>query len=282
MTITLRPAGPLQQTTDGSRSRAFDICVNSRPVGRIDLATDPGFGPTAGVIRSLRVDEPDRGRGRGTVAVLAAEEVLRGWGCDQVLIAVPAGAGVALRMATTLGYTERGRAMAKRLDPASAGHPAPPPGVTFRPMTAAEFDVWSARSLEAYARGWAGRGASEAQARSRAEAGRRENLPDGPVTEGATFHLAEHDGAVVGHLWTGRHHDAPDAAGRYVFDIEVAEGRRGRGYGRALMLFAERIALERGERAVALHVFADNTPALRLYESLGYATTRVNAYKRLL
>ena len=92
MTTTLRPTEPLQHSADGGRSRAYDICVNSRRVGSVRVATDPHFGTASGLIEDLRVDEPDRGRGRGTVAALAAEEVLRGWGCTDVKISVPAGA----------------------------------------------------------------------------------------------------------------------------------------------------------------------------------------------
>lgn len=67
-----------------------------------------------------------------------------------------------------------------------------------------------------------------------------------------------------------------------MYDIEVAEEQRGRGYGRALMLLAERVARETGEELLGLHVFAGNTPAIRLYESLGYRTTYVNSAKALL
>lgn len=80
MTTTLRPTGPIQQGADGARTRAYDVCDNGRPVGAVEIGTDPGFGATAGVLRSLRIDEPNRRRGRGTIAALAAEEVLRGWG----------------------------------------------------------------------------------------------------------------------------------------------------------------------------------------------------------
>lgn len=280
MTTTLRPAGPLQQTPDGARSRTYDVCVNSRRVGAVELGTLPGTGRrAAGVIRALHIDEPDRRRGRGTVAALAAEEVLRGWGCEQVSVSVPADATVALRLATALGYTERSRNMAKDLT-------GPPPGlpahVAVRTMTAAEYRDWEVRSMERFARSWAERGVPEEQARARAEASRREYLPDGLATEGATFHVAVHDDAPVGHLWTGRLELTPGEVAAFVYDIEVAEDQRGKGYGRALMLFAERIALTAGERRIGLHVFAGNAPAIGLYESLGYRTTLIHAFKPLL
>jgi ribosomal protein S18 acetylase RimI-like enzyme len=48
------------------------------------------------------------------------------------------------------------------------------------------------------------------------------------------------------------------------------------------MLLAERAALADGMDTIGLHVFADNTPALRLYESLAYRVTTYNLYKQLL
>ncbi|MGW0016640.1 GNAT family N-acetyltransferase, partial [Streptomyces tendae] len=81
MTTTLRPTEPLQRAADGTRSRHFQVCVNSRPVGVLHLGTSSSLGDSVAVIHELRVDEPDRRRGRGTVAALAAEEVARAWGC---------------------------------------------------------------------------------------------------------------------------------------------------------------------------------------------------------
>ena len=82
MTTTLRPSEPLQHAADGARSRRYEVCVNSRPVGAVHLGTDPGFGASVGADRSTCASTSrDRRRGRGTVAALAAEEVLRGWGC---------------------------------------------------------------------------------------------------------------------------------------------------------------------------------------------------------
>ena len=66
--------------------------MNSRPVGVVHLATDTSFGPSVAKIHELRIEEPDRGRGRGTVAALAAEEVARGWGCRQIEVTVPGAA----------------------------------------------------------------------------------------------------------------------------------------------------------------------------------------------
>ncbi|MGW4029752.1 GNAT family N-acetyltransferase [Streptomyces sp. NPDC004838] len=279
MTTTLRPTGPLQQEADGARSRGYEVCVNSRPVGAIEIATLPTFRPPAGTIRSLRIDEADRRRGRGTVAALAAEEVLRGWGCGRVQVSVPPDAVAATRLATVLGYVERGRNMLKHLD---AEPPAPPAGVRARPMTEPEFRAWRVRAVETYARNWIERGLSPDEARAKSEGDHRALLPEGQATPGVRMEVLLDGDGIAGHLFLGRSEVLPGERGAYVYDVEVAEERRGRGYGRALMLHAERCALEAGTRLLGLHVFAGNTPALRLYESLGYRTTAVNSVKQLL
>ncbi|MFI6476123.1 GNAT family N-acetyltransferase [Streptomyces sp. NPDC050516] len=277
MTTTIRPTEPLQQGADGAKSRTYDVCVNSRRVGLIRIATDTSFGPRMGRIEELRIDEVDRGRGRGTVAALAAEEVLRGWGCGQVRLAVPADAGAALRMAGALGYLERSRNMVKQLPPVA---PELPAGVTGRPMSADEFEDWQSEEVESYARSWIERGVPAAEARDRSAAEHRTLLPDGVATAGAHFLVLEDRGSAVGSVWVARR-SAPEE-GAYVYDVGVAEEHRGRGHGRSLMLLAERVALADGMDTMGLHVFADNTPALRLYESLAYRVTNYNLYKPLL
>ncbi|MFB7269541.1 GNAT family N-acetyltransferase [Streptomyces sp. NPDC056244] len=279
MTTTLRPTGPLRHTDDGGKSRSYEVCVNSRPVGSIELSTDPGSGSTAGTISGLRIDEPDRRRGRATVAALAAEEVLRGWGCEQVQASVPPSAVPALRMLESLGYVERSRNMDKELP---SGPPALPPGVEGRPMNETEYGVWHAQAVDGYARSWADRGTPPDQARALAEASHRKLLPAGLATPGVSLNVLVHEGAMVGHVWVAPREVRPGRPGSYVYDVAVTEGRRGKGFGRALMLLAEGIALESGSELLGLHVFAGNTPAIRLYESLGYGTTSVNYFKQLL
>ncbi|GHH48561.1 GNAT family N-acetyltransferase [Streptomyces candidus] len=279
MTTTLRPTAPLRTSADGARSRTYEVCVNSRPVGTAEIETVSDFGNRAGRIRSLRIDEADRRRGRGTVAALAAEEVLRGWGCDHVTVSVPADAGPALRMVTALGYVERSRNMAKDLP---TEPPALPAHVSARPMTQREYEAWRRHSAETYAQSWIDQGVTPEQARAKAEASHRTFLPEGLATPHTWINHLVHDGAPVGFLWVGRHEVEPGVPVAFVYDVEVAEEQRGRGYGRALMTFAERVALRAGESRIALHVFTGNTPALRLYESLGYRTTHLNSYKQLL
>ncbi|GAA1883881.1 GNAT family N-acetyltransferase [Streptomyces durmitorensis] len=274
MTTTLRPTGPLQQSADGAKSRTYEVRVNSRPVGGIELATHAVFGPGVAEMRDLSIKEPDRRRGRATVAVLAAEEVVRGWGCERIEVAVPAEAAAAHRLAVSLGYQERNRHMVK---PLSAEPPALPPGIEGREMTEDEYEVWLAREKEDYAQTWIERGVPEAEARAKSDADHADHLPQGLATPGTSLSVLTQEGTKVGTLWLAlRDGDA------FVFDVEVDEEHRGRGHGRSLMLLAETQARAVGLTRMGLNVFAGNTPALRLYESLGYEPVMYYVYKQLL
>lgn len=274
MTTTLRPTEPLQHNEDGTRSRRYQVCVNGRPVGVLRLGTHPVFGDEVARITKLRIEEPDRRRGRGTVAALAAEEVARGWGCRRIEATVPGDAASALRLATALGYVVRNRGMEKAL---GGTPPDLPPGSRGRPMTEAEYGPWLEKSHEDYMRSWAERGVPEAEARVKSERDHAALLPDGLRTSDASLSVLEHEGVPVGTLWV-----ASRDGGAYVFDVETDADHRGKGHGRTLMLLAEAQAIAAGYRSIGLNVFAGNTPAERLYESLGYETKAYAMYKTLL
>ncbi|KAB1989455.1 GNAT family N-acetyltransferase [Streptomyces triticiradicis] len=274
MTTTLRPTEPLHRAADGTLSRRYQVCVNSRPVGRVHLATEPGSGPPAARIHELGIDEPDRGRGRGTVAALAAEEVARGWGCRRIEVTVPGEATAALGLTGTLGYVLRNRIMEKSLDGSAL---VLPPGSADRPMTRDEYEVWDRAGRLDYAEDWIRRGVPEAEALAKADRDFGGALPQGPATANMWLSVLEHEGVPVGDLWLGRRGGLA-----FVYDVRVRADRRGHGHGRTLMRLAEARAAAAGLPRIALNVFAGNTPAERLYESLGYGTTEYHLYKTLL
>ncbi|MET8555141.1 GNAT family N-acetyltransferase [Streptomyces sp. NPDC004959] len=261
MTTTLRPTEPLQHDPGGARHRAYEIRVNSRPVGGLVLSACPEYG--LGSIVGLRVAEPDRGRGRAAVAVLAAEEVLRSWGCRRAEGVVPSGSEAGLRLAASLGYAEDARVLRKVLPGRAPGLPA---GSLARPMTEAEFGAWRERERAAHAevlREYLG--LSEEQAGERSAHDLAAGFPEGPRSHGQRLWVLEHEGVPVGTLWvTDRETDV------YVMSVEVAEEHRGRGHGRSLLRWTEADGLAEGHRAAELNVHTRNIPALRLYTSLGY------------
>jgi RimJ/RimL family protein N-acetyltransferase len=85
----------------------------------------------------------------------------------------------------------------------------------------------------------------------------------------AAVFVAESDGRVVARLSLARD---PHPASSHVADLGlmVAASHRRQGIGRALLDTAFEWARASGVRKLELHVFPHNTPALALYESLGF------------
>lgn len=285
MTTTLRPAGPEERPDGdgrgGARRRAYDICVNGRRAGGVELSAAEENGLRTGRITRLTVDDADRRKGRATVAALAAEEVLRGWDCGRVAVTVPAAAEPALRLATALGYAERSRRLLKRLDPDGAAAPVPK-DAGILPMTEAHYREWAVRDRAQVVALMTAEGLPPDRAAAEADRGLRALLPDGPATPGMSLHRLVRDGSGVGSLWL-RLDGAPlEDATAWVYAVEVVEQHRGRGHGRTLMRAAERLCREAGRNTLGLHVHAGNVPARALYESLGYRPAELLLAKPLL
>jgi GNAT superfamily N-acetyltransferase len=103
---------------------------------------------------------------------------------------------------------------------------------------------------------------------------------DGHRPAGHTVFVIEVDGEPVGHLWLVERRDAFEPT-LVVYDIDIDEPFRGRGYGKAAMVFTEEEARRRGLTRVALHVGARNGVARNLYRSLGFEEYEVAMGKRI-
>ena len=95
------------------------------------------------------------------------------------------------------------------------------------------------------------------------------------------FLLVERDGVTIAFNWMKHHADASPRIGE-IFVIGVHPSAAGRGIGRALAITGlERIWDRHHPPVGMLFVEADNTPALRLYESLGFTIDHSEAaYER--
>ena len=103
---------------------------------------------------------------------------------------------------------------------------------------------------------------------------------DGQRPAGHSVFVIEADGEPVGHLWLVERRDAHEPT-LVVYDIDVDEPHRGRGYGKAAMVFAEDEARRRGLARIALRVGARNDVARNLYRSLGYEENEVAMSKSI-
>jgi mycothiol synthase len=83
----------------------------------------------------------------------------------------------------------------------------------------------------------------------------------------AGFLLAEDaEGTLLGYHWTKVH---PDGMGE-VYVLGVDPAAHGKGLGRVLTLAGLHHLADRGHDAVLLYVESDNSPAVRVYEKLGF------------
>ncbi len=150
-------------------------------------------------------------------------------------------------------------------------------------MTDDEYSRWVTTSIAGYAESFVQNATmTAAEAAERSERDFAELLPDGrdtpeqhlwTVTDAST-------GDVVGSLWINVR-DRGIGRAAFVYDIEMDEGQRGKGYGRATMLAGEVAAKDLGATTMGLNVFGFNTTAINLYTSLGYEVTSQNMMKPL-
>ena len=149
------------------------------------------------------------------------------------------------------------------------------------PMTKSEFEIYLEKAIPEYAIDKAVAGDwSEDEALERSRQSYAALLPQGVNTENNYLYRVqlEESGEKIGVIWMK--HEAPRRQG-FIFDIVLDEAQRGKGYGKQTMLALEEIAKGMGMDALALHVFAYNTPAMKLYEKLGYEVTSQNMTKKL-
>ncbi|MFU8947851.1 GNAT family N-acetyltransferase [Mycetocola zhadangensis] len=156
-------------------------------------------------------------------------------------------------------------------------------GITTRSMTPTEFDSWQQELAREYAEEQVAAGNWEAStAVERALAENARLLPDGVNTSRMMFLVAVlDDGTTVGRAWVGRDHPrgAPDTA--FLWDIEIHEAVRGRGFGRALLAAVEERVAAEGVGALELNVFGSNVTAIALYERSGYRVVTQQMRKSL-
>jgi len=149
-------------------------------------------------------------------------------------------------------------------------------------MTVDEFVGWQRASAEAFARHQVAAGTwAEDGALERALEANEATLPAGIATERMLFLRAVVDERPVGHAWVGLDHPRGAVDCAFIYDIEIDEPWRGRGYGRMLLAALEDAVREAGVPSLELNVHGGNATAISLYESAGYAVVTQQMRKTL-
>lgn len=148
--------------------------------------------------------------------------------------------------------------------------------VRLEPMTEDEYKPWRAEAEAHYVRSLAASGHSAGEAARDAADTYAQLLPGEFTTPGHHFWYAYDGDRRVGFLWIKVTRDSA-----FVYNVAVEPDLRRRGYGRAIMLAAERWCRDNALTRIGLRVFAHNTGARALYEQLGFTETARNLAKDL-
>ena len=231
-------------------------------IGLLAVFAAPQDGQPGAAVSDIWVAPRYRRRGYGRLALAKAEEWARTRQARAVwLVTDPAQAS---HSALFAAYPVRAQQMIKELD----GPGAVADGLTGRPMTDAEYVDWRAETVRGYAADMAESGSMPPEeAAARAAAQTDQLLPNGVSTANHTFLCLCAGEEVVATNWIG-HHYGPGVS--WVYGVEVHEGFRGKGYGRAAMVLGEQAALDAGDTHLALNVFGHNDVAIGLYNAMGY------------
>jgi ribosomal protein S18 acetylase RimI-like enzyme len=156
----------------------------------------------------------------------------------------------------------------------------PDPSAVIRPLREDEYDGFVERGSAFYVEDMVRAGVDRGVAQAKADKDLPLLLSDGLATPGHSIFAIEDDGRFAGYLWLCDR-DGELGHSLFVYAVEIDEAFRGRGLGRAAMVFAEEEARRLGIAKVALNVFGGNAVARGLYLSLGYTETAVHMEKRV-
>jgi GNAT superfamily N-acetyltransferase len=260
--VTAQVERQLARRAAGQPSATFALVADSAEVGMLATGVVRQGGAWWGLISDVRIAPELRRRGYGAAAVRAAE----GWAREHGATAMHAVTNPAdpAHAALLARYPVRAHELIRELSVVSPLAD----GLEGRPMTPAEFAGWRSDAVRGYAADMADSGMLPPDDAAAAAAAQFDQLlPDGLATKDHSFLSLCADGEVVATNWIG-HRYAPSTS--WVYGVEVQEGFRGRGYGRAAMIIGEKATVAAGDTHLGLNVFGHNAPAIGLYQSMGY------------
>jgi ribosomal protein S18 acetylase RimI-like enzyme len=149
------------------------------------------------------------------------------------------------------------------------------------PMNEPDFQTYLAKAIQGYAQDKIQAGNwSQDEALERSQKEFEGYLPQGIHTpNNYLFTLMNENGEKVGILWYAILPNQPGLA--FIYDFEIHEPFRRRGYASQALAALEQDAKGRGLKQIELHVFGHNTAARALYNKAGYVETNVMMTKKI-
>jgi len=151
--------------------------------------------------------------------------------------------------------------------------------VTLRLMSADVMGPWLDAADREYVEARILSGESREVAEAKAAASKAEHFPDGVLLGTHRIFEVVSEDEVVGILWIGP--TAESVTDWWVWDIEIHEQHRRKGFARAALELGHIEAKLLGAVTMGLNVFGYNAGARELYESLGYAVTSTQMKRSL-
>ena len=151
--------------------------------------------------------------------------------------------------------------------------------ISLTPMTEPDFQVYLANAIQAYAQDKIRAGNwSQDEALERSTKEYEGYLSQGIQTpNNYLFSLMNENGEKVGFLW----YAALQPGLAFIYDFEIYEPFRRRGYASQALAAFELDAKALGLKQIELHVFGHNTAARALYKKMGFEETNVMMTKHI-
>lgn len=146
-------------------------------------------------------------------------------------------------------------------------------------MTAEIMGPWLEETDREYVEARVLSGESREVAEAKAAASTAQHFPDGVLLDTHRIFEVIAEDSVVGFIWIGP--TAESATDWWVWDVEIQEQHRRKGYARAALELGHAEAKRLGATTIGLNVFGYNAGARELYESLGYAVTATQMKRAL-
>lgn len=151
--------------------------------------------------------------------------------------------------------------------------------VALRAKPAESIPAWLERTSTEYVESRMAAGESREVAQAKADASTAEHFPEGELLAGHHLFDIMAEQTVVGYLWIGPTDES--TTDWWVWNIEITEEHRRRGYARAALELGHHFAKSLGAETMGLNVFGFNSGAKELYESLGYGVTAFQMKREL-